>query len=211
MPDGIYNQRYFESGAHDIEVTSSYRRFGDGDFVQVSIWGSSSVCYPPFHPFNEWMTPRKGRYKMDVDYMHGRDYCKPIAMTLPDRLRYTFENIIFFFFEYQWPEDTDWQDPFPRNLNTLARFVWFPLTVFVFAVVLFKRQRQFMGWYFVAVTLLYMFQQSAVMEGRYKKLWEGVAVVAFLNVIAESRRYKSWRNGSQVSAVSDESIEEGAG
>jgi hypothetical protein len=50
-----------------------------------------------------------------------------------------------------------------------------------------------MGWYFIAVTLAFMLQQSAVMEGRYKKLWEGVAIGAFLNVLAGSKRYKSWK------------------
>jgi 4-amino-4-deoxy-L-arabinose transferase-like glycosyltransferase len=197
LPDGIYNQRYFESGAHDIEVDSAYRRFGDGDFVQVSIWGSSSVCYPPFYPFSNWMCSRTGRYSMVVDYKNGRDYTKPINMKLSDRIKYTFENIIFFFFEYQWPEDNDWQDPFPRNILTMVRFIWFPLTIIVFATIAWKRKREFMPWYFVAVTLIFMFQQTAVMEGRYKKLWEGVAIAAALNVLAGTRFYRRWRDGSQ--------------
>jgi len=194
VPDGLYNQRYFESGAHDIQVTNTYNDVASGGhFVSVSVWGSPSLGFAPFHPFNEWMSDRKGRYLIDLDYQNGRDYATPIYPTLKDRLKYTFENIIFLFFQYNWPEDTkDWRAPFPNNLWTIVRFIWFPLTAFVVGTVIWSRKREFMGWYFVAVTLAFMLQQSAIMEGRYKKLWDGVAIAAFLNVVAGSKRYKSW-------------------
>ena len=195
LPDGIYNQRYFESAAHDIEVTSDYYR-DNGEYIQVCIWGSSSVCYPPFHPFSEWMTPRQGRYKMFVDYRKAREYCAPIQMSLKDRLQYTWENIIFFFFQYQWPEDSDWSDPFPMSIPTLVRFIWLPLTLFVSGSMLVTRRRDFMTCYFLAVTCVLMFQQTAVMEGRYKKVWESFAIGAFLNVVARSKVYRSWQDGS---------------
>ncbi|HEY9792676.1 MAG TPA: glycosyltransferase family 39 protein [Candidatus Obscuribacterales bacterium] len=194
LPDGIYNARYFESGAHDIEVDSLYNRDG-GEWVQGSIWGSSSVCYPPLYPFSNWLSKRTGRYKMEVNYRGLRETSPPIKMSLRDRLYYTWENIIFFFFEYQWPEDQNWQDPFPRNLDTFHRFLWLPITLFIAGAFIWLRKRDFMTGYFLAVTLLFMFQQSAVMEGRYKKLWDGVAVVALLNVMARTKRYQSWING----------------
>lgn len=127
---------------------------------------------------------------MTLDYTHGRDMTPPVKLSLGDRLHWTFENIIFFFFQYQWPEDNDWRDPFPRNALTMVRFIWLPLTVFVVATMIWKKQRDFMTVYFVACTLIFMFQQTAVMEGRYKKLWEGVAIGAFLNVVCQSKRYK---------------------
>jgi 4-amino-4-deoxy-L-arabinose transferase-like glycosyltransferase len=193
LPDGLYNQRYFESGAHDIQVTSFYRNMdGGGEYVEVCVWGSSSVCYPPLYPFSNWMSGRQGRYAMVMDYKHGRDRSPPINLQLRDRLRWIGENIIFFFFQYQWPEDNDWDKGFPAALPTMVRFIWLPLCLFTAGCVLWKRKREFMGWYFIAVTLCFMFQQSAVMEGRYKKLWEGVAIGAFLNVIAQSKRYRKF-------------------
>jgi hypothetical protein len=203
LPDGIYNQRYFESCAHDIQVNNYYDKYvkdGVGTFIQCCIWGSSSVCYPPLYPFSNWMSSRQGRYVMDVDYRHGRDYCKPIKMRWQDRLRMTGENIIFFFFEYQWPEDNDWQDPFPRNLNTLVRFIWLPLTLSIAGWTAWTRKRDFLPWYFVAVTLIFMLQQSAVMEGRYKKVWEGLPIGAFLYLVARSKRYQAWLQPAGVSA-----------
>jgi hypothetical protein len=197
LPDGIYNVRYFESCAHDIEVMSHYYRHEKdsvGEFYQASIWGSSSVCFPPFHPFSKWVSSRQGRYKMLVDYTGWREQCRPIAMSITDRLKYTGENIVYFFFQYQWPEDNDWNDPFPRNYATLHRWLWLPLTVFVFGFTLLKKRRDFALWYFIGITLLFMFQQSAVMEGRYKKLWEGPAIGALLYCVAHSKRYRSWRD-----------------
>jgi hypothetical protein len=169
-----------------------------GEFYQASIWGSSSVCYPPFHPFSQWISSRHGRYKMTVDYTGAREYCRPIAMSIGDRLKYTGENIVYFFFQYQWPEDNDWNDPFPRNYATLHRWLWLPLTVFVVGFTILKKRRDFPLWYFIAITLLFMFQQSAVMEGRYKKLWEGPAIGAFLYCLAQSKRYRDWRDAKDL-------------
>jgi hypothetical protein len=193
LPDGLYNKLYFESGAHDIMVTSWYTRDG-GIFAQTNGWGSTSESYPPFHPFSEWKSSRKGRFAMTLDYTHGRDYAVPIKMSVRDRLRFTFENIVFFFFQYQWPEDGNWDAPFPLNLDTMVRFIWLPIFIFMLFVMARAGKRQaFVNILFLIVSFVYMFQQTAVTEGRYKKLWDGFALLCVLNVVANSKRYQRWR------------------
>ena len=194
LPDGMMNQRYFESGAVGFQVDNKYNRVGEGGFVQGFVCESGSPYYPPFYPFSEWKSSRTGRYFMNIDYTTGKDACKPIKVSFKDRLRYTFENIVFFFFQYQWPEEKDsWNAPFPQALPSMVRFIWFPLTLFIFTSVLRSKSKEFLHWYFIALTLIFMFQQSGVMEGRYKKLWEGVAIAAFLSIVSGSRPYQNWK------------------
>lgn len=193
LPDGLFNKVYFECGKKEIMLTSWYFRDG-GVFCQVNGWGSTSPSYPPFYPFSKWKTVRQGQYKFVVDYTHGRDYTVPINMSLRDRLYFTFENIIFFFFEYQWPEDSNWDAPFPLNADTMVRFICLPMFIFMLIATIRAGKRQtFMNIYFMIVTMVFMFQQTCIMEGRYKKPWDGFAIVAVLSVVANSNRFKLWR------------------
>jgi hypothetical protein len=198
LPDGLYNKLYFESGSHDIMVTSWYTRDG-GIFAQSNGWGSTSESYPPLYPFSKWgSSSRKGRCNMTLDYTHGRDYAVPIKMSLRDRIRFTFENVIFFFFQYQWPEDTNWNAQFPLNLDTMVRFINLPMFIFMLVAIVRAGKRQpFLNILFLIVSGIYMFQQTAVTEGRYKKLWDGFTIICVLNVVANSKRYKRWQEIQQ--------------
>ncbi len=195
FPPGDHHRILFESGKKDLKIKfkfidaqDSYREY-DADI------NCSSLYHPQLAPLSNWVSSREGLCQFEVDYTKApNDYLPPSSMTFGDRLKYTFENIIFFFFGLSWPEDwfgDEKRFPLLAHLCPLTRFIWLPMTVVAIFLAFRRRCYDIMTILFAGSLLLFLFQQSFIMEGRYKKPWEGLAVATLIYLIRRNSLRRS--------------------
>jgi len=193
MPPGDFIRLGFEGAGRVHEITLKMLLAKDGfsrpheyhlNFV------SPSVGIPTFFPFSSWTGTRSGTFNDTIDYTQPpSNYYQKVAMTFPTRLRMTAENIAYFFFAPQWPQEDLISER--SQLLAVVRWLWFPLTLATIFLSCRKRSVNALLIIFWLYTLSLMFQQFNIMEGRYRAPWEGVAIGAALSVMALPKRSRS--------------------
>jgi Dolichyl-phosphate-mannose-protein mannosyltransferase len=188
----VLNRLLFESGNARLEAHGK-RFFPNGTTGEFSIWCDCPVLVGEqariFRPFSNWTSFRKGTADVIVDF----DRLWPIypSKQVPwrDRLRYTYENILFFFFSSTYPEDQLQNSIFAIDTN--CRWLWLPITLLVLVLAIKRRRWSFPVVLAVFTGLSLMLQQTSLIEGRYRKPWEGLVIVALLDVVRSKRAAKS--------------------
>ncbi len=188
-PPGDHHRILFESGKKDLKIRFKFIDAHDGYRMYDADIHCSSLYRPQLAPLSNWESSREGVCQFEIDYTKSpNQYLPPSTMSFGDRLKYTLENIIFFFFGLSWPEDwfgDDRRFPLLAQLCPLARFIWLPITMAVLFLAIKKRSFEIMTILFTGSMMVFLFQQSFVMEARYKKPWEGVAVATLMCLIAK--------------------------
>ncbi len=172
----------FYSDKYGVEVNSN---LGTYNFV------SPSYSYDPFYPFNLYKTHRKKElYQYNIDVEKGQvgwneaiEKAKREA-SLELILRNKLETAIFFVFGGSWPDSgiEPKTDEFFKQPNSLSRWIWAPLFIFVIFFSLRTRCSTEMSFIILAnfVTLLAILLLSETMlEGRYRKAIEPYTLIAF--------------------------------
>jgi hypothetical protein len=164
----------------------------DGDF-----YFTSPSCYiPPFEPLSRWCIRRSSENsiaKLTINSAHGeRDWKQAYDSMNDDPDEWTAqwrENIILFFFEPSWPETSVGQ--WEGVLQYHTRWMWAPLILIVFLL----NAREFLHRRFdlipIAVTLFTLtmaFQNSVLMEGRYRKPVEPVLLLNLVWILGNPRK-----------------------
>jgi hypothetical protein len=187
VPGGDLHRVYYESGKDYLryEIRFVDVRLGYKAYIIEAGNPSLDLQLPP--PFN-WKTTRKGTCETVVDYTQGPlNYFPPSRMTFQDRLHYTWENIVYFFFGLSWPENLNsraYELGIYGEIMRAVRFIWLPLTLANIFLIVKKRRLDTMTVLFIVSLLFFLLQQSVIMEARYKKPWEGVAIATFLTLLA---------------------------
>jgi hypothetical protein len=137
----------------------------------------------------QWKSTRKGTAQTEVDFTSTPlNYYPPSQMSLQDRLHYTWENIVYFFLGLSWPEATDTRDfGLHCELMRMVRFIWLPMTLVIVFLTIKQRRLDIMTLLFSVSLLFFLLQQSVIMEARYKKPWEGVAIATLLALLAQPK------------------------
>jgi hypothetical protein len=176
------NHAYYLSGAEGWIINVQYndgtsKEFGP--FISPSVYGDKHLLLP----FSSWTTKRAGSCIVVID-------CKrPFSIFAPELKGESYkqtwplvlENIIFFFFYPSWPDD-DSRDPV-QTLQAQMRWLWPVLAVVIIALAVTKRSANVLVLMCLVSAFFYCVQQYTVMEGRYRKPWEGVAIACFLSLL----------------------------
>lgn len=202
-PNGIgaMVQLYSRSGAQGYHI---------GFTRQGAHWEygftSPAVLKPPFAPFSDWQSARRGIVRFDIDMDAGsRDWDAErarIDWDFDTAVRLTGDNLIFLFFSESWP-DTNLERDIGK-INYWLRWLWVPLglVALTMTVVLWRYQRERM---LPALILVWFVVQGlfplAVNEGRYRKPFEGLILAQCLLLAATWTQRKQAAKDSREAAI----------
>lgn len=196
IPPGDYHRIWYESGKRDLRFVIKFNNNQQG-YKEYVIESSSPSLELELGPPLDWHTKRTGTCSFIYDLTRTPDkYLPPSTMSLEDRLQYTIENIQIFFLGLSWPENYVEKDQKLGALLTVfksVRFIWLPIAVAVIFLAVRKRRRDVMIALFASSLAFFLFQQSIILEARYKKPWEGIAIATLLSLIGSrsSRQAKT--------------------
>lgn len=165
-------------------------------------WGFESPSFytEPLEPFSDYkMTKKEGAYNFIVDVSKGeRDWNRAYAEVsknyhLKEYLTDIKNNTLYTLFARSWPDSTiDADMPWVLHMGTHHRWIWAPLILVVmfgsFLIKVPPRQAVFL----LATASLFgilVFQNSAIMEGRYRKPLEPMLIIS-VAILAVCRHKK---------------------
>jgi hypothetical protein len=169
---------YFASANKDFGIT--YKGIGSYGFSSPSFYVS------PWWPFGEFPTIREGVYNFTFDAdQHGADvkkaYHEELAHNWRKLPRLFYENFIFLSFGHCWPAAGSEGDTADR-VCLWERWIWFPLAVVALVgsvVYVARRKAEFVPLIVIGVLFTcYVILQVAVLEGRYRKTFEPIVLLA---------------------------------
>jgi hypothetical protein len=169
---------YFASAAKDYAV----------NFKGIASYGFSSPSFyvSPWWPFADFPTIREGVVSVTIDPdEHGADAKKAFREQLAHHWRklprLVYENFIFLSFGHCWPAAGSEGDTADR-MCLWERWIWFPLTVVALVgsvVYVARRKAEFVPLLVIGVLFTcYVLLQVAVQEGRYRKTFEPIVLLA---------------------------------
>jgi hypothetical protein len=182
-----YNQIYYLSGKRSLHAKALFNGLqGNEQYAEFNILAPTLTpeCHP-VEPVSEWQSSREGECYVQIDYRQPGYYPK-MHCSLSKRLQLTFENWLFFFFSDSWPDNVlnNWM----CILEHCMRWLWLPLTLALLLMAMPCRMYTMPVVLALITTSFFLLQQSWILEGRYRKPWEGLLIVASLDVIARRRR-----------------------
>jgi hypothetical protein len=139
----------------------------------------------PLSPISDWQSKREGELDAEIDYRSGGKFPE-IDCPLPKRLQLTAENWLFFFLSDSWPDDV--MTNYVCVLEHWMRWLWLPLALSLLIGAVRYRIATTPVILVLATTVVFMVQQSWILEGRYRKPWEGLLIVACLDLLARRKR-----------------------
>ncbi len=174
-----FNKMHYESGDVALIMTAKYFPNNSVQFAynSPSLFKSRGKVYEPFRDFK---SPRKPCQALAVDMRH-QPYSLSFPVSYRDRIIWTLENAFYFFFGSPWPENS--RGGWLFDLEVLLCWLWLPLTVITSFWAIKYRVVTFPVLLFAISGMFLLFQQSSIMEGRFRKPWECVALVAFLDAL----------------------------
>lgn len=187
IPGSELHRVWYESGKKDFAYKIKFfdNQQGSKEY-EVKVGNPSlETKLPDGQP---WTTSRTGTCETTVDYTASFTKCAPSTnMTFQDRLKYTMENFVYFFFGLSWPENhvtKDLQNSLLSGFMQSVRFIWLPITLAIIYLAIQKKRMDVMIVLFSGSLAFFLLQQSLIMEARYKKPWEGVAIATLLALMA---------------------------
>jgi hypothetical protein len=174
---GAFNRGWYNSNGVEYTAELIYK----GKLVEkTGTFASNGTCSEPFAPFSRWSTWRKGSY----NYQAKID--QPLNLTLPykkttwkENLRNLTEETLHLFFSQSWPDCRE-DDPI-QQAQRYMRWVWSFLSAGIIFLAIRKRQMKNILVILCLGTLsFYIISNCSMIDGRYRKPWEGIAIAAFI-------------------------------
>jgi hypothetical protein len=183
-PSTLLNQLYYESGQRVIKLDYKFADKATGAVHTGSWWFESpSMICPMLAPLSDWRSSRTGVYETRVDLTSTTGSYRPNPeVSLAQRLHFTMENVLFFFFGMTFPMDKMNNDSLDSLLVSI-RWIWFPLALATAWLALKRRRADILTVLSLGSLAFYLLQQNIIFEGRYRMPWEGVAVASFLSLL----------------------------
>ena len=185
LGNSYITQLYNLSGLHDIALDT-----GSGG---QWFFGSPSYYNPTFYPFSDWTTSRQGTVEVSIDPAHGRadwiaERTRVEAQSPMSTGRRLYENLLYLLFGQSWPDND-------RGTIVGVAAIWnrwlvLPLLLYV-AWGALRRKFTGPGW-LLPVCALGMFvllelQNTAIIEGRYRKPIEPILLAAAVLLFCNHR------------------------
>jgi len=178
------NRGWYMSNAIGYTATLVYK----GKIVeQTGNFGSNGTCSQPFAPFSDWSTWRTGHYNYTMVCNDVITLVLPCGtITWKERLRNMTEEALHFFFCQSWPDARD-DDPV-QEAQILMRWVWSFLTLGIIVLAIAKRQlKNILTILCLGTLLFYLLSNCSMIDGRYRKPWEGIAIATFIYLCASPK------------------------
>ncbi|MBK9141230.1 MAG: glycosyltransferase family 39 protein [Candidatus Melainabacteria bacterium] len=191
VPQEPFNRAYFESGRQVLALDCSFvdRKKPESGILEQSIRIETPAIYdPPLRPFAYWRTGRQGTAPAKADLTGNTAILSGIEKPcLKRRLELTFENAVYLLLGDTWPVDDESPQGILNRAASWSRFLWSPLIVLLSYSFIALRLRSPATALCLAYLAFLLLQQSVVMEGRYRMVWEGLAIVALIESIDRLR------------------------
>lgn len=203
IPGSDLNRAWYESGKKDLNYKIKFfdNQQGSKEY-EVKVGNPSLDLKLPTGV--EWSTSRSGTCETTIDYTAPfNSYLPATSMSFQDRLKYTMENFVYFFFGLSWPENHMTKYAHNTLLSESlqsVRFVWLPITIAIIGLAIRKKRLDIMMLLFSGSLLFFLFQQSSIVEARYKKPWEGVAIATLLTLVATPKQRNASESNQKQSA-----------
>ncbi len=170
----------------------SFRFYGLDGGVESLVFANPSCFIRPLEPLSHWAMRRAWgdtKASFTINAAHGeRDWKEAYERFNHDPAEWLAqwrENIILFFFAPSWPEVA--AGGWDGHLEYWGRWLWAPLTLFVFVGNVREFVRRRFDLIPVAVTLFTLFmalQNLAILEGRYRKPVEPLLLLNLVWVLS---------------------------
>jgi hypothetical protein len=186
----MVNIIYRKSNMTGIKISildkQEYFNFGSPSFFNTQ----------PFEPFMHYKTARKyGQLVRSVDTRNGSDDWWKIYDSLPysseNFIMDLKDNFVFYFFGPSWPDDNyrvnlyvPWQAYV--TAHKYWRFIWAPMLLIIILyspLLTISHKERFILFITFGLTFLAIMQQSAIMEGRYRKPMEPLYILSLIIVL----------------------------
>lgn len=181
---------------YNVIYRKSGMRLLDMEVGPLGHWyfGSPSYFNPTYYPFSDWTTDRSGTVFITIDPAEGRASWIGEETRVSNESKFStfrdfMENLQFLCFGQQWPDND--LNTLSGLLNVWTRWIWLPLYL---AVAYGAARGRFRGreWLLpicaLGMFLLLVVQNSGIMEGRYRKPIDAVALAAGIVALYGTRR-----------------------
>jgi hypothetical protein len=175
---------YYASDAYEMDVASQFRNSEGGLIQEVGVVISPDLMPQanPYQPFATWHSSRSGKFTQNVTARGGRFRWGPSPRpSLQTRIQLMGENFILFFLSPSWPEDM--MNTHFDAAQMACRWLILPLSWFVGLSALTRRRMTILSALCLLWMAFFLLQQSAMIEGRYRKPWEGLLLVALVECV----------------------------
>jgi hypothetical protein len=176
------NEIYYKSGT----MTHTYDILGSPFGGRLS-WTSPSFFDDPLAPLSKYKSYRMpGSHHSVIDIRHGsRDWDKALkevesGYTWEMFFSNIYENAVFLFFGYSWPDSYKNASHYLSYINYHLRWVWAALLIYMLAAVPVTRTDEKKAFLLLAAWLMavsLLVQWMGVMEGRYRKPLEPLLMI----------------------------------
>jgi hypothetical protein len=181
---GANNKAGYLSGA--LEESETFISNGKVK-MSTGFYCSNANLVHSLSPFSEWATWRKGQWETYIDCDKKLYITLPVAeISIKKRILLLIESIVHYFLSPSWPDDRS--DDFVQNIQVQMRWLW-PLLDLAVIFLAFKKNRikNILVILTVGCSLAYACNQTFIVEGRYRKPWEGIAIAAFIYLCVVSK------------------------
>ncbi len=181
---GANNKAGYFSGA--LDVAETFMSNGKVRW-QTGWYTSNGTLAHSLSPFTEWTSWRHGGWETIID-------CdKKLYLTIPipkiswrKRLLMLVESAVHYFFTPSWPDDRG-DDPI-ENAQVQMRWIWFPMALAIIILAAMKRRfKNILVIITLGVAFITIFSEAVIIEGRYRKPWEGIAIATLLFLCTASK------------------------
>jgi hypothetical protein len=175
------NQLFCESGAESFTFVLIHD--GRPEWIGYSFNPSLNDLRDANLSILGWKDPRQGRVQITIDAKEKWQFYHPgMTMSLSEACDLIIENVVLFFFAQSWPD----AQPHDRihQLEIVTRWIWFPLTILAIFLMIKLKRTTVVEVIFIVTTLANLFQHYTIMEGRYRKPWEGLLIVALISLLS---------------------------
>ncbi len=182
---GLVAQLYYQSGARSYTLNVESKARG----LRQSGWFQSPAAFrePLLAPFSNWTSGRMGNYNVIIDCDQPPQILAPrLPMSLSNRLRFITESTVNFLFDSSWP-DCDRHDII-QSTQVNMRWSWSLLLLSVVFMAIRRRNGSILVILCLGTAFITFLLEAGVMEGRYRKPWEGLVIATLLFLIVDESK-----------------------
>ncbi len=189
---GALNRGWHRSNGVEYTTTIIYK---GKTLYQTGSFGSNATCSEPFAPFSNWSTWRHGLFKYTINCDKPVNLTlEPYPLALKDHLRNMLEETLHLLFSQSWPDCRE-DDPI-QQAQRLMRWAWSVLTL---AIIILAVRKKAMNNVLVILCLAtlaaYVLSDSSMLDGRYRKPWEGIAIATLIYLYCTNKSKRKTNEG----------------
>lgn len=174
---GGLNKGWHRSNAIECSATFIYQ---GKTLYQAGPYISNANVVGYLSPFSDWSSWRHGSFNYEINCNQPINLTLPLApLSLKDRARNVLEETLHLLFAGSWPDDRA-DDPV-QKLQIDMHWLWSLLIIAIIVLGIIKREmKNILVILCLGTIVFYIVSDSSMIEGRYRKPWEGIAIATFI-------------------------------